>query len=91
MKIRDVAAWSCLTAVMAFGVAACGGDDDSDSGEQGTTAGTPAEGKKGGKLTVLSGGDVDFLDPGKTYYVYTIGILNALDRGLYAYLPQCCL
>ena len=48
----------------------------------------PAQGKKGGKLTVLSGGDVDFLDPGKTYYVYTIGILNALDRGLYAYLPN---
>jgi peptide/nickel transport system substrate-binding protein len=48
----------------------------------------PAQGKKGGKLTVLSGGDVDFLDPGKTYYTYTIGILNALHRGLYAYLPN---
>jgi peptide/nickel transport system substrate-binding protein len=49
----------------------------------------PAEGgKKGGKLTVLSSGDVDFLDPGKTYYTYTIGILNALHRGLYAYLPN---
>jgi peptide/nickel transport system substrate-binding protein len=48
----------------------------------------PAAGKKGGKLTVLSAGDVDFLDPGKTYYTYTIGILNALHRGLYAYLPN---
>jgi peptide/nickel transport system substrate-binding protein len=48
----------------------------------------PAQGKKGGKLTVLSSGDVDFLDPGKTYYTYTIGILNALHRGLYAYLPN---
>jgi peptide/nickel transport system substrate-binding protein len=48
----------------------------------------PDEGKPGGKLTVLSSGDVDFLDPGKTYYVYTIGILNALHRGLYAYVPQ---
>jgi peptide/nickel transport system substrate-binding protein len=48
----------------------------------------PAEGgKKGGKLTVLSGGDVDFLDPGQTYYTYTIGIMNAIHRGLYAYLP----
>ena len=26
---------------------------------------TPDEGKKGGKLTVLSGGDVDYMDPGK--------------------------
>ena len=49
---------------------------------------TADEGKPGGKLTVLSAGDVDFLDPGKTYYTYTIGILNALHRGLYAYAPQ---
>ena len=48
----------------------------------------PAQGKKGGTLTVLSAGDVDFLDPGKTYYTYTIGIINALHRGLYAYDPQ---
>ncbi|MBA2513093.1 MAG: hypothetical protein H0V26_02020 [Solirubrobacterales bacterium] len=47
----------------------------------------PDEGKKGGKLTVLSAGDVDYLDPGKTYYTYTIGILNALHRGLYAFPP----
>ncbi len=48
----------------------------------------PAEGgKKGGKLTVLSGGDVDFMDPGKTYYSYAFGIMNALHRGLFAYMP----
>jgi peptide/nickel transport system substrate-binding protein len=44
-------------------------------------------GKKGGKLTVLSSGDVDYMDPGKTYYTYAIGIINAVHRGLYAYLP----
>jgi peptide/nickel transport system substrate-binding protein len=47
----------------------------------------PAQGKKGGKLTVLSGGDVDYMDPQKTYYSYAIGIMNALHRGLYAYPP----
>jgi peptide/nickel transport system substrate-binding protein len=47
----------------------------------------PDQGKKGGKLTVLSAGDVDYMDPGTTYYVYTIGIMNAMHRGLYAYLP----
>jgi peptide/nickel transport system substrate-binding protein len=48
----------------------------------------PAEGgKKGGKLTVLSSGDVDYLDPQKTYYTYAIGVMNAIHRGLYAYLP----
>ena len=48
----------------------------------------PADGKKGGTLTVLSASDVDWLDPGKTYYVYAIGIVNALHRGLYAYRPD---
>ena len=48
----------------------------------------PAQGKRGGKLTVLSSADVDYLDPGKTYYIYTMGILNALHRGLYAYAPD---
>jgi peptide/nickel transport system substrate-binding protein len=48
----------------------------------------PAEGgKKGGKLDVLSAGDVDYMDPQKTYYTYAIGIINAIHRGLYAYLP----
>jgi peptide/nickel transport system substrate-binding protein len=47
----------------------------------------PAQGKKGGKLTVLAAGDVDYMDPGKTYYSYAIGIINAIDRGLYAYEP----
>jgi peptide/nickel transport system substrate-binding protein len=48
----------------------------------------PAAGKKGGKLTVLAAGDVDYMDPGKTYYTYTIGIINAIHRGLYAYPPD---
>jgi peptide/nickel transport system substrate-binding protein len=48
----------------------------------------PAAGKKGGKLTVLSAGDVDYMDPGKTYYTYAIGIMNAVHRGLYAYPPD---
>src|SRR5688572_27859674 len=49
---------------------------------------TPDEGKRGGKLTVLSAGDVDYLDPGKTYYIYAMGIINAIHRGLYASPPD---
>ena len=49
MNIRGLAAWSCLTAVMAFGVAACGDDDESDGGGGG---GASSEG--GGSLTVYS-------------------------------------
>jgi peptide/nickel transport system substrate-binding protein len=48
----------------------------------------PTEGgKKGGKFTMLSAGDVDYMDPGKIYYSYAIGIQNAINRGLYAYMP----
>ena len=49
MNIRGLAAWSCLTAVMAFGVAACGDDDESEGGGGG---GASSEG--GGSLTVYS-------------------------------------
>jgi peptide/nickel transport system substrate-binding protein len=48
----------------------------------------PEEGKKGGKLTVLSGGDVDYMDPGKTYYSYAWGIMDAIHRKLYSNLPN---
>jgi branched-chain amino acid transport system substrate-binding protein len=48
LKIRDLAAWSCLTAVMAFGVAACGGDDDGGGGGGG------GESSGGGSLTIYS-------------------------------------
>ena len=47
MNIRGLAAWGCLTAVMAFGVAACGDDDDEGGG-----GGASSEG--GGSLTVYS-------------------------------------
>ena len=100
-----------LVAVLAaVSLAACGSDDESDSGgtpatgqDGGSTeniteqlfAGSATDnrenpeegGKEGGKITILSSGDVDYLDPGKTYYTYAIGIINAIHRGLYAYMP----
>jgi branched-chain amino acid transport system substrate-binding protein len=48
LNIRGLAAWSCLTAVMAFGVAACGDDDETEGGGGG------AAGEGGGSLTVYS-------------------------------------
>jgi peptide/nickel transport system substrate-binding protein len=65
--------------------AACGGSDDT-SGDQGTDSGTPAEGKQGGKLTSLWSGDVDFIDPGMTYYQMGTQINRATQRMLYT--PQ---
>ena len=47
MNIRGMAAWGCITAVMALGVAACGDDEDEGNG-----GGAAPEG--GGSLTVYS-------------------------------------
>ena len=81
--------WTLIIGVLlalTLGVAACGGDDgDSDSGEQGTQTGTPAEGKKGGKLTVLWTDDVDNIDPGTTYYQMGFAVNEATNRSLYGY------
>ena len=42
------------------------------------------EGKRGGKLTALWGGDVDFIDPGQTYYQPGQQVADATQSTLYA-------
>ena len=46
-----------------------------------------AAGTRGGVITLLSVGDVDDLDPGRAYFGYTVGLLQAVQRGLYTYTP----
>ena len=70
---------------LTLGVAACGGDDGGDD-EQGSTQGTPAEGKRGGTLTALWASDVDNVDPGITYYQVGFIIVRATQSPLY--LPK---
>jgi peptide/nickel transport system substrate-binding protein len=81
---------------LALGVAACGsgsGSSTSTGSSAGKTAGTPfsgatpGEGKKGGHLTALAAGDVDYVDPGQTYYAFGYMIHYAVNRGLYSYGP----
>lgn len=72
------------------GSAASGGGNATEKLFAGTAienAKDPAQGKKGGKITVLSASDVDYLDPGKTYYSYAFGVVNAVHRGLYSAPP----
>jgi peptide/nickel transport system substrate-binding protein len=60
-------------AALALVAAGCGSSKKSSSttsSTSGTGATTPATGKKGGTLTVLSASDVDSLDPGYWYYQY---------------------
>jgi peptide/nickel transport system substrate-binding protein len=81
--------WTLILGVLlalTLGVAACGGDEG-DS-EQGTSQGTPAEGKKGGKLTVLWTDDVDNIDCGISYYQMGFQVCAATQKALYGWEPD---
>jgi peptide/nickel transport system substrate-binding protein len=68
---------------LSLSVAACGGGDNGSTGESGTSKGTPAEGKQGGKLVALWAGDVDFIDPGISYYQMGLQVNRATQKMLY--------
>jgi len=78
----------CLVALSLF-VVACGGDDDEESAGGGAekNGGTPAEGKQGGKLTQLGASDVDYNDPGHTYYTAGFQVVYATHKTLYSFKP----
>jgi len=44
--------------------------------------------QRGGHLTVLYSGDVDYIDPGETYYPYGYNVAYATQRPLYSYRPE---
>ena len=51
-----------------------------------TTA--PSGAKQGGNLTVLYNADVDYIDPGLTYYQYGFNVAYATQRPLFSYKPD---
>src|SRR4051795_8890543 len=87
-------AWTlgvALVAALSLAVAACGGNSSNNGGTKGgakPATAPPAQAKKGGKLTVLWAGDVDFIDCGRTYYQMGNFICNATQKQLYAYKPD---
>jgi peptide/nickel transport system substrate-binding protein len=80
---------ACLLTMLTFVLAACGDDDDGGSASDGEdTAQSVPEGKKGGSVTVLSSGDVDYMDPGQTFYTYGYQITYSMQRPLYYFSPE---
>jgi peptide/nickel transport system substrate-binding protein len=83
-------------AAMLLWIAGCGTDEAQQrpTGIAALMAGTasenePGPGKRGGTITVLSAGDVDTIDPGFTYYFYTMGmVVTPVHRTLLAYRPD---
>lgn len=75
--------------VLVTALAACGSDNKSSSGSAPAKAPAAQDtaGVKGGKLTQLGGSDVDFLDPGKSYYTAGFQVIYATNRTLYSFKP----
>jgi peptide/nickel transport system substrate-binding protein len=85
--------WALLAMLAALSLfaAACGGDDDEGGGgSQATEDGQEGipEGRRGGNLTFLAAADVDYVDPGQTYYVFGFQVGTATNRTLYAFKPD---
>jgi peptide/nickel transport system substrate-binding protein len=89
-RVRLSALLIGLIAVFAVVVAGCGGDDSSsESANTGKSSNAaPVEGKQGGKLTFLAAADVDYLDPGQTYYTFGYQVLYPTNRPLYSFAPE---
>ena len=81
---------SMLAALALFAVA-CGDDDEGGTGNAGG-GGAPTETdaeqpKQGGVLRQLGSSDVDYVDPGKTYYTLGFQLAYAMGRPLYNFKP----
>src|ERR687890_774763 len=88
-RVRLSALLIGLIAIFALVAAGCGGSDsESGGGSSGdTSGGAPAKGKQGGDLTFLAAADVDYLDPGQSYYTFGYQVLYASNRPLYMFAP----
>lgn len=81
-----------LFIVLSLGLAAC--DDDEGGGGGATSAdfppvtAPPDDAKKGGTLTVVNAGDVDYIDPGAAYYQPTYIIDFPVFRTILGWPPD---
>jgi peptide/nickel transport system substrate-binding protein len=92
--MRRSVRWTLFASVvvaLAMFVAACGGDDNDNGGggasKTATTQTKVEQGKKGGALTYLAAGDVDYLDTGQTYYTFGYMVAYSTNRMLYSFKP----
>lgn len=86
-----------LLAIMSLVVAGCGGDDGGGGSSGSSTSsdsnavpggGEIGEGKQGGDVTFLAAGDVDYMDPGQSYYTFGYMVQYAVNRPLYNFAPD---
>jgi peptide/nickel transport system substrate-binding protein len=81
-----------VAAALALVIAACGGSDNNGAGggtSSSSTGGAAQEtgGKQGGLLKQLGSSDVDYLDPGHTYFTAGYQVAYVTQRPLYSFKP----
>jgi peptide/nickel transport system substrate-binding protein len=72
-----------LAGSIALAACGCGGGGQSAFG-----TGEVVKGKKGGTLTVVSSGDVDYIDPGAAHHQFSFIFDYAIQRPLFSYKPE---
>ncbi len=82
-----------VVAALALVVAACGGSDNSSGGSSSSSSGGGASSetgqpKTGGTLRELGSSDVDYVDPGHTYFTTGYQLAYAIGRPLYGFKPD---
>jgi peptide/nickel transport system substrate-binding protein len=95
--MRSKLLWVIVPGVLlafALALSACG-DDSSSSSSSGAIenqfpppTAAPDNAQKGGDLSVLAAGDVDYIDPGAAYYQFTYMIDSATQRQLESWQPD---
>jgi peptide/nickel transport system substrate-binding protein len=79
-----------VIAALALAVSACGSSDSTStttSASGGSASQETGQGKQGGVLKQLGSGDVDYLDPGHTYYTAGFQVAYVTHRPLYFFKP----
>src|SRR4051795_509332 len=84
---RALLAGLALVALVAAGCGSSSGGSSANKGQSAPTS-APSSAKKGGQLTQLYAGDVDYIDPGQTYYQYGFNVAYATQRPLFSYKPD---
>jgi peptide/nickel transport system substrate-binding protein len=82
---------TALLVALALVVAGCGGDDNEGSDGDAapvTGGGEATEGKQGGDVTFLAAGDIDYADPGQTYYTFGFMVAGATHKTLMSFAPD---
>ena len=92
-KLRWLLALGAIVA-LALTVSACGSGDStssdtsSSSNEFAPITQAPSDAQQGGELTVISASDVDYIDPGASYYQYSYMVTSATQSNLEGYAPD---